>query len=142
MKKTLFIALILFSIFSCKEKDETIFNITLINTSPLSIQEFQENINVEIEYEHSKGFMGFYDPDYLSLEVKDSRLNNPDYYHLIPLNPPNNELSIQGVINLEIDAPFILGNGNSETLFFTIRIQDREGNWSNEISTPLIYVNE
>ena len=142
MKKTLFIALLLFSIFSCKEKDETIFNITLINTSPLSIQEFQENINVEIEYEHSKGFMGFYDPDYLSLEVKDSRLNNPDYYHLIPLNPPNNELSIQGVINLEIDAPFILGNGNSETLFFTIRIQDREGNWSNEISTPLIYVNE
>ena len=142
MKKTLFIALILFSIFSCKEKDETIFNITLINTSPLSIQEFQENINVEIEYEHSKGFMGFYDPDYLSLEVKDSRLNNPDYYHLIPLNPPNNELSIQGLINLEIDAPFILGNGNSETLFFTIRIQDREGNWSNEISTPLIYVNE
>ena len=142
MKKTLFISLLLFSIFSCKEKDETIFNITLINTSPLSIQEFQENINVEIEYEHSKGFMGFYDPDYLSLEVKDSRLNNPDYYHLIPLNPPNNELSIQGVINLEIDAPFILGNGNSETLFFTIRIQDREGNWSNEISTPLIYVNE
>ena len=142
MKKTLIIALILFSIFSCKEKDETIFNITLINTSPLSIQEFQENINVEIEYEHSKGFMGFYDPDYLSLEVKDSRLNNPDYYHLIPLNPPNNELSIKGVINLEIDAPFILGNGNSETLFFTIRIQDREGNWSNEISTPLIYVNE
>ena len=106
------------------------------------LEEFQENINVEIEYEHSKGFMGFYDPDYLSLEVKDSRLNNPDYYHLIPLNPPNNELSIKGVINLEIDAPFILGNGNSETLFFTIRIQDREGNWSNEISTPLIYVNE
>ena len=142
MKRTLLIILTLLTIISCKEKDETIFNITLINTSPLTIQEFQENINVEIEYEHSKGFMGFYDPDYLSLEVKDSRLNNPDYYHLIPLNPPNNELSIQGTINLEIDAPFILGNGNSETLFFTIRIQDREGNWSNDISTPLIYVNE
>ncbi len=142
MKRTLLIILTLLTIISCKEKDETIFNITLINTSPLTIQEFQENINVEIEYEHSKGFMGLYDPDYLSLEVKDSRLNNPDYYHLIPLNPPNNELSIQGTINLEIDAPFILGNGNSETLFFTIRIQDREGNWSNDISTPLIYVNE
>ena len=142
MKKTLFIALILFSIFSCKEKDETIFNITLINTSPLSIQEFQENINVEIEYEHSKGFMGFYDPDYLSLEVKDSRLNNPDYYHLIPLNPPNNELSIQGVINLEIDAPFILGNGNSETLTYSLRIQDNKKNWSNTITTPMITVNK
>ena len=38
------------------------------------IQEFQENIVVEIEFEHSQGFMGFYDPDYLSLEVKDHLL--------------------------------------------------------------------
>ena len=84
--------------------------------------------------------MGFYDPDYLSLEVKDSRLTNADYYHLIPLNPPDNELEIKGIIKLEIDAPFILGSGNLETLFFTIRIQDREGEWSNDISTPLISV--
>ena len=103
--------------------------------------EFQENLIVEIEYEHSKGFMGFYDPDYLSIEVKDSRLTNADFYHLIPLNPPENNLSIKGVIGLEIDSPFILGTGNLETLFYTIRIQDRSGEWSNEISTPLITVN-
>ena len=84
--------------------------------------------------------MGFYDPDYLSLEVKDSRLLNADYYHLIPLNPPDNELEIKGIIKLEIDAPFLLWSGNLETLFFTIRIQDREGEWSNNISTPLISV--
>tara|TARA_B110000263_G_scaffold9894_1_gene8423 strand:+ start:515 stop:775 length:261 start_codon:yes stop_codon:yes gene_type:complete len=84
--------------------------------------------------------MGFYDPDYLSLEVKDSRLTNADYYHLIPLNPPDNELKIKGIVRLEIDAPFILGSGNLETLFFTMRIQDREGEWSNDISTPLISV--
>ena len=62
-------------------------------------------------------------------------------YHLIPLNPPDNQLFIKGIINLKIDAPFLLGSGNLETLFYTIRIQDREGNWSNEISTPLITVN-
>ena len=104
--------------------------------------EFQENIIVEIEYEHSEGFIGFYDPDYLSMEVKDSRLANADYYHLIPLNPPDNELEIKGIIRLEIDAPFLLGSGNLETLFFTIRIQDREENWSNEVSTPLISVSK
>ena len=43
-------------------------------------------------------------------------------------------------IKLEIDAPFILGSGNLETVFFTIRIQDREEEWSNDISTPLISV--
>ena len=140
MKKILFILLSVLIISSCKKEDDSLFNISLLSTSPISLQEFQENIIVEIEYEHSKGFMGFYDPDYLSLEVKDSRLVNADYYHLIPLNPPDNELEIKGIIKLEIDAPFILGSGNLETLFFTIRIQDREEEWSNEISTPLISV--
>ena len=140
MKKILFILLSVLIISSCEKEDDSLFNISLLSTSPISLQEFQENIIVEIEYEHSKGFMGFYDPDYLSLEVKDSRLVNADYYHLIPLNPPDNELEIKGIIQLEIDAPFILGSGNLETLFFTMRIQDREGEWSNEISTPLISV--
>jgi len=140
MKKILFILLSVFIISSCKKKDDSLFNISLLSTSPISLQEFQENIIVEIEFEHSEGFMGFYDPDYLSLEVKDSRLTNADYYHLIPLNPPDNELEIKGIIQLEIDAPFILGSGNLETLFFTMRIQDREGEWSNDISTPLISV--
>ena len=140
MKKIFFILLSVLIISSCKKEDDSLFNISLLSTSPISLQEFQENIIVEIEYEHSKGFMGFYDPDYLSLEVKDSRLTNADYYHLIPLNPPDNELEIKGIIKLEIDAPFILGSGNLETLFFTMRIQDREGKWSNEISTPLISV--
>ena len=140
MKKILFILLSVLIISSCKKEDDSLFNISLLSTSPISLQEFQENIIVDIEYEHSKGFMGFYDPDYLSLEVKDSRLVNADYYHLIPLNPPDNELEIKGIIKLEIDAPFILGSGNLETLFFTIRIQDREEEWSNDISTPLISV--
>ncbi len=140
MKKILFVSLLVFIISSCKKEDDSLFNISLLSTSPISLQEFQENIIVEIEFEHSEGFMGFYDPDYLSLEVKDSRLTNADYYHLIPLNPPDNELEIKGIIQLEIDAPFILGSGNLETLFFTMRIQDREGEWSNDISTPLISV--
>ena len=140
MKKILFVSLLFFIISSCKKEDDSLFNISLLSTSPISLQEFQKNVIVEIEFEHSEGFMGFYDPDYLSLEVKDSRLTNADYYHLIPLNPPDNELEIKGIIQLEIDAPFILGSGNLETLFFTMRIQDRQGEWSNDISTPLISV--
>ena len=140
MKKIVFIFLSVLLLSSCKKKDDSYFNISILSTTPTSLQEFQENITVEIEFEHNNGFMGFDDPDYLSLEVKDSRLLNADYYHLIPLNPPDNELEIKGIIKLEIDAPFLLGSGNLETLFFTIRIQDREGEWSNNISTPLISV--
>lgn len=142
MKKIFFILLSVLIISSCKKEDDSLFNISLLSTSPISLQEFQENIIVEIEYEHSKGFMGFYDPDYLSLEVKDSRLSQADYYHLIPITPPNNSLSITGEILVEIDSPFVFGNGLIELVNFTIRIQDQNLVWSNEITTPNISVNK
>lgn len=129
--------------FSCK-KDEAQpeFKIALKNTTPTNLQEFQENIMVIIEYQHPEGFMGFDDPDYLSLEIHDSRLSNPDFYHLQPLSPPNQTISIQGEINVEIDSPFLFGNGNSETLTYSLRIQDNKKKWSNTITTPIITVNK
>ncbi len=128
---------------SCKKKDvENDFSIKLIEMNPTQIVEFEENINVRISYNHSQGFVGFSDPDYLSLEIKDSRLSIPDYYHLIPLSPPESEVSITGEILIEVDAPFVFGNGNTETLNFTIRIQDKDKNWSNKVTTDLITVNK
>jgi hypothetical protein len=143
MKKIMLLLLIASLFTTCKKAEvENSFSISLIEMSPLEIIEFEENINVRISYSHAKGFIGFSDPDYLSLEVKDSRLSNADYYHLIPLNPPQSEVSITGEIDIEVDAPFIFGNGNTETLTFTIRIQDKDKNWSNKITTDLITVNK
>ena len=143
MKKIVPFLLIVFLFTTCKKAEvENKFYISLIEMSPSEIIEFEENINVKISYSHSKGFIGFIDPDYLSLEVKDSRLSNADYYHMIPLNPPQSEVSITGEINIEIDSPFIFGNGNAETLTFTIRIEDKDKNWSNKITTGLITVNK
>ena len=143
MKKIASLLLIVSLFTTCKKAEvENSFSISLIEMSPSEIIEFEENINVRISYSHAKGFIGFSDPDYLSLEVKDSRLANADYYHLIPLNPPQSEVSITGEIDIEVDAPFIFGNGNTETLTFTIRIQDKDKNWSNKITTGLITVNK
>ena len=143
MKKIVSLLLIVSLFTTCKKAEvENEFSISLIEMSPSEIIEFEENINVKISYSHAKGFIGFSDPDYLSLEVKDSRLANADYYHLIPLNPPQSEVSITGEIDIEVDAPFIFGNGNTETLTFTIRIQDKDKNWSNKITTGLITVNK
>ena len=134
-------SLIIFS--SCsKDEDEVIFNISLINTYPTEIVEFQENIYVRLFYQHPEGFIGFSDPDYLSLEVKDSRLTQADYYHIIPVTPPDNSLSVTGELLVEIDSPFLFGNGSLEIVNFTIRIQDQNLNWSNSITTPNIIVNK
>ena len=143
MKKLFFISSILLIFSSCsKEEDQVIFNINLLNTFPTEIIEFQENIYVRIFYQHPEGFIGFSDPDYLSLEVKDSRLSQADYYHIIPVTPPDNSLSITGELLVEIDSPFLFGNGLMELVNFTIRIQDQNLNWSNSITTPNITVNK
>ena len=144
MQNIKYILLALLLIFSsCKKDEETPeFRISLINTTPISLQEFQENISVTISYQHPEGFMGFTNPDYLSLEIHDSRLTNPDYYHLQPLSPPDENISIQGEINVEIDAPFCFGNGSSETLTYSLRIQDNKKSWSNTITTPMLTVNK
>ena len=130
-------------ISGCK-KEELLeeFIITLKDTSPNNLQEFQENVMVILEYEHPEGFVGFANPDYLSLEIHDSRLPNPDLYHLQPLSPPNHTISIKGKINIAIDAPFCFGNGNSETLTYSLRIQDNQMRWSNTVTTPTITVNK
>jgi hypothetical protein len=128
-------------LFSCKKNDNPVFNISILETTPTTLTEFQENILVSISYFHPYGYLGFNDPDFLSLEIKDSRLTNADYYHLIPVNPPNQLLSTNGEILIEIDAPFILGTSSIETLEFKIRIKDRQMNWSNQIVTPSITVN-
>ena len=128
---------------SCsKDDDNVVFEISLIDTYPIEIVEFQENIYVRLYYQHPEGYLGFSDPDYLSLEVKDSRLSQADYYHVIPLTPPNNSLSVTGELLVEIDSPFVFGNGLMELVNFTIKIQDQNLVWSNEITTPNISVNK
>ncbi len=137
----LVITSLLFS--SCKkDEEETIFRINLIDTFPVEIIEFQENIYVRLSYQHPEGYICFSDPDYLSLEIKDSRLSQADYYHIIPVTPPNNSLSVTGELLVEIDSPFVFGNGSVELVNFTIRIQDQNLVWSNEIVTPNISVNK
>ena len=142
--RSIFYLLIFVSVFfsSCSKDDDPVnFNLGLIEVFPLNIIEFQENIYVRLSYEHPEGYLGFSDPDYLSLEVKDSRLSQADYYHLIPITPPNNNLSVSGELLVEIDSPFLFGNGNIELVNFSIRIQDQNLSWSNTITTPNISVN-
>lgn len=143
MKRSIYILFACLIFSSCaKDEEEVIFNISLLNTFPTEIIEFQENIYVRLFYQHPEGFIGFSDPDYLSLEVKDSRLSQADYYHIIPVTPPDNLLSITGELLVEIDSPFLFGNGLMELVNFTIRIQDQNLNWSNSITTPNITVNK
>ena len=130
----------------CKGPDEMEIDpvpyITIENVNPTSLIEFQEDVIIEVKYEDQDGDLGFPNPDSLSLEVWDSRLSQPDLYHLQPLVPTDTSLHIQGIVEVVVPSPFLLGNGNSEKVNYSIRIRDRAGNWSNSVVTRDITITE
>ena len=67
-------------------------------------------------------------------------MTQADYYHIIPVTPPNS-LSVAESYCWN-DSPFLFGNGLIELVNYTIRIQGQNLNWSNSITTPNITVNK
>ena len=131
-----------FSFFiSCKEDDEpTPPVINLLSMSKDTLVQFQDSLDIVIKYTDTDGDVGETDPDNNSLYIKDSRLPDADYYHVLPLSPPNTALNIQGELTVKIKNMFLLGNGGNETAYFTIKLKDQRGNWSNQIITPNILI--
>lgn len=132
--------------FSCKKEeireDMDIPYISIKKISPTLVHEFAENILLEVAYEDGNGDLGDYDPDIMSLSVKDSRLEQADMYHIQPLAPQGEELYIKGSFQIYLNTCFLLGVGSSEKLTFTVRIKDRAGNWSNSVTSEEITILE
>ena len=129
---------------ACK-KDEIIINpipvISFVSVSPDTVKQFSEEIVFTISYDDEDGDLGFEDPDDYSIELKDARLAEPDLYYIKPLAPPGTALSISGQLSITLNSIFILGSGGiQETTYFTIRMKDRMGHWSNEVISPLITI--
>lgn len=147
MKRLVIISLILITgliaISGCKKNNvfSDIPEIRLIEVNPSSVTQFLDSLTIEVEYKDGDGDLGFEHPDSLSLYVLDSRLSAPDWYFVQPLAPLGSKVAIQGNLKFKLRSAFILGNGSSETTIYTIKIKDRANNWSNEIQTPLITIN-
>ena len=135
---------ILFFLFGCKKKDlrenMDVPYISIKRISPSVVQEFTESVLLEIAYEDGNGDLGFNDPDILSLSVQDSRLDSADMYHIPPLAPSGEEIYIKGTCNVYLNTTFLIGIGSSEKLRYTVKIRDREGNWSNTVTSEEITV--
>jgi hypothetical protein len=104
------------------------------------VVQFGDRVKVRFSYKDADGDLGHADPDVATLEVKEARLEVPDLYHVPPIAPEGAEVSVQGELEVELNALFLLGNGIEETTTYTLRIRDRAGNWSNSITTPTITI--
>ncbi len=134
--------LIVFS--SCKKKKEEQIDpipfLEIESISATTVQEYDSNVVLKLLYRDEDGDLGFDHPDSLSLYIHDSRLENPDRYFVPLLSPPADSLHIQGGLDVTLVAPFLLGNGNSETLNYSVWIFDRKHNVSNIVVTDPITI--
>lgn len=147
--RQLFLYMVLVSLplllISCnKEEDEQVQNtaptISIASLSTDSVKEFVDSVIVEISYQDAQGNLGSIDPDVNDLEVKDSRLSQPDFYHVKPLAPEGYTLNISGKLRIRLSTLFLLGIGDQETATFTIRLRDQSGEWSAPVTTDPITI--
>ena len=99
-------------------------------------------LTVTLSYRDHQGDLGWTDPDQHALEVQDTRLENPDTYHVPPLTPDGMELDIDGTFVVNLPPLFLLGNGGDEQTRLTFRITDRAGNASNIAESPTILITD
>jgi hypothetical protein len=59
-----------------------------------------------------------------------------------PLTPPSSKIQIEGELQINLAGLFVLGSDSTETTSFTVKLKDRAGNWSNEVTTSSITVNK
>ena len=114
--------------------------IGILSVTPDTLVQYQDSVVIVIQYEDQNGDLGSIDPDKHDLEIKDSRLQFADTYHVKPLSPDGYSLFIRGTLNVTLPTMFLLGNGNLEQVTFSIRMRDRAGQWSAEVDSDPIFI--
>lgn len=145
MKRLILISLLIIVLFSCKKDDEAYSDtpaIEFVSLTPTSTTEFSQDIKLIISYQDGDGDIGTDDPDEYTLLIHDSRLPAADEYHIQPLTPPNTTIQIEGELKINLAGLFVLGSDSTETTSFKVKLKDRAGNWSNEVTTSSITVNK
>ena len=128
-------------LYSCK-KDEVSEApvISLESFSDYSVVEYNNAIEVAINYEDHQGDIGTSDPDEHSLYVTDERFIELDGYHIDPLTPDQQSLHVRGSLRVSLRPLFIMGNDSTETTRLTFELRDRAGNVSNRVTSAEITI--
>ena len=136
-------AFTLLLVFSCKKEEEkysTTPEIEFVSLTPSSTAEFSQNVRLVLKYKDGDGDIGTEDPDSYSLFVKDARLPKADEYHVQPLSPPGSNIQIEGELSVKLAGLFVIGSDSTENTSFKVKLKDRAGNFSNEITTSKITI--
>jgi hypothetical protein len=136
--------LIVLLLFACKKDDalSVVPTIDFQSISPLTAQEYIDDIIITISYTDEDGDLGENFPDIDNLFVEDSR-NGIIYHYRIPQLAPNGaEIAIKGNFNITINGSGITDSSTSQQVNYAIYLKDRVGNKSNTITTSNITIQQ
>lgn len=104
-------------------------------------QQFDDVI-IPVNYKDGNGDIGFADADSAVVFVTDNRNDLQFGFHVQPLTPEGVSVPITGTLEVVVEN-VILVNGTSapESVTFTVQLRDRQGNWSNSVTTTVLTIN-
>ncbi|MBC8048088.1 MAG: hypothetical protein H7Y00_14920 [Fimbriimonadaceae bacterium] len=115
--------------------------IELRSVSATTVTEYEDSVIFEIFYQDGDGDIGYANPDSMSLFITDSRIFTVQQYYVPLLAPEGSDITIQGILNVKLDNTIMIDDTNaSETVQFKIHIKDRNGNYSNYVTSENITV--
>ena len=115
--------------------------IKIEKVSPNPVSQF-ENLVFEISYTDGDGDIGNEDADVHALEITDRRDDILHTFH-IPPQAPDAGIVIRGVFVVELENLILLDQANnSEEAEFSVRLQDRSGNWSDVVISEVVTINK
>jgi len=143
MRRLTYILIVLL-LFACKKDDalSVVPTIEFQSISPLTAQEYIDDIIITISYADEDGDLGENSPDIDNLFVEDSR-NGIVYHYRIPQLAPNgNEIAIEGNFNIIINGSGITNDTTSQQVNYDIWVKDRVGHSSDTITTSSIIIQQ
>ena len=136
--------LIVLLLFACTKDNalNVVPTIEFQSISPLTAQEYIDDIIITISYADEDGDLGENSADINNLFVEDSR-NGITYHYRIPQLAPNgNNIAIEGNFNIIINGSGITNDSTSQQVNYDIWVKDRAGHSSDTITTSSIVIQQ
>lgn len=114
--------------------------IEIVSISPGTVAQF-DDLTFVIKYTDGDGDLGFEDADAKSLFITDNRASIVHEFHIPPLAPSGETITIEGNLQVVLSNVIVLDQANSsETATFDVYITDRAGNMSNVEVSPSVTI--
>lgn len=143
MRTLLILTALSLVISSCKKDDEKVGEtpvITFESISPGTAKAYSDSVIIRIGYEDGNGDLGENNTTEANAFITDSRSGLVYQFRIRQLAPDDANIHIRGSLNIVLPQVGFIGSGSSESATFKVKVEDRAGNVSNEITTTAITV--